>query len=142
MTKPITIENAELSITIDGTSYSFDNVTSITIADPRENTMVASPQGKGNGLTYRTGTSSAIAADFIVRDVPADLFEAVADLYNDQGEFDCLLFDNLSGDEYTFDSCIMRTNPSNRSIAEGEGSFDVPVAINCTPNNFKHKVGA
>jgi hypothetical protein len=49
------------------------------------------------------------------------------------------LFDKIVGDQYTFDECILRSNPSNVDVSEGEDTFNVLVNTNCSSPNFLHK---
>ena len=139
MGKRVTIENAELTITFDDLAYKFEWVNSVTINDARENTLVVSPQGTGNGIPYRNGVTTPVTADFVVREISTEMFGLLSKAFEDQERVDILLFDKLSGDQYTLDDAIIRSNPSNVDVAEGEDSMNVMVNTNCTPNQFKHK---
>lgn len=139
MPKRITIENAELSVTISGVAYTFPWVTSVSINDPRENVLSMSPQETGDGIVYRTGTTQPVVADFVLREVPAEVFDLLKDAFKDQSRVDWLLFDNKAGDQYTLDESIIRTNPSNVELSEGEETFNVNVNTSCAGNRFGHK---
>lgn len=139
MTKRITIENAELTATFDGVAYIFPWVTQISIQDPRENVLSTSPQGKGDGVVYRTGTTLPVVADFIVREVPEELFDKLTEAFSSQDRVDFLLFDKSGGDQYTLEAGVIRTNPSNVDVAEGEDTFNVMMNVSCAGNRFKHK---
>ncbi len=139
MPKRITIENAELSVTFGDVAYTFPWVTSVSINDPRENVLSMSPQETGDGIVYRTGTTLPVVADMVVREVPADVYELMKTAFKDQTRMDFLLFDNKGGDQYTLDEAIIRTNPSNLELAEGEDTFNVLVNTSCSANRFNHK---
>ena len=138
MGKRITIENAQLTLTMQGVAYGFPWVNSVVINDPRENILATSPQGHGNGIVYRQGTTAPINADFIVREVPAELFDVMVSAFEKQTRFDVLMYDKNIGDQYAMGDCIMRTNPSNVDVSEGEETFDVAMNTNCPASLFKH----
>ena len=81
MPKRITIENAELSIVFGQQAYSFCWVTSVVINDPRENVLANSPQGCGDGIVYRNGTTQPVATEMVVREVPGDLYGLMKDAF-------------------------------------------------------------
>lgn len=134
----VTIENASLSLLINNVGYEFSSVVNITITDPQENTMSGSPQGKGDGVIYRTGTTSPVTADYTVREVPKALFQVMIEAFKNQTRLQVLLYDQVTGDNYEFNSAVLRTNPSNGTFAEGEEQLNVPMNIACPPHKFLH----
>ena len=138
MPKRITIENAELSIVFGENAYSFDWVTSVVINDPRENVLANSPQGRGDGIVYRNGTTTPVATEMVVREVPGELYSLMKDAFENQDRVDIMLYDKVAGDQYTLDDSVIRTNPSNLNLSEGEDSFDVPLNVSTTTNRFTH----
>jgi hypothetical protein len=135
----ISIENALLAITIENTGYQFTNTQSITINDPRTNTLAISPQNIGDGITYRTGTTTPVTMDCLVREVPADLLGLLVEQFAEQERVDVLVVDQLTGESYELSKSIIRTNPVNVGIAEGDGSFNVTLAFDCPSARFKYK---
>ena len=139
MAKRITIENAELTMTIGGSAYAFPWVVSVNIADPRENVLATSPQSTGDGIVYRTGISTPVTSDMIVREVPTALFNLMKQAFELQQRVDILLFDKNVGDQYTLDESVIRTNPSNLTMGEGESTFDVTLNLSTATGRFGHK---
>ena len=133
-----TIENASLSLLVNNVGYEFTSVVNITITDPQENTMSGSPQGKGDGVIFRTGTTQPVTADFTVREVPKELYSVLIAAYKGQSRIQVLLFDQITGDNYEFNSSVIRNNPSNGTFAEGEEQLNVPMNIACPPHKFIH----
>lgn len=134
----VTIENANLSLRVNDVAYEFPNVSNITINDPSENTLSVSPQQNGAGVVYRTGTTSPVTAEFVVRELPQALFIQLIELFKLQGRCAVLLYDSLTGDNYEFTNAVLRTNPSNGTFAEGEEQLNVPFNIAAPQNFFKH----
>jgi hypothetical protein len=133
-----TIEKANLSLIVNGVGYEFKNLSNVTINDPSENTLSVSPQGQGAGVVYRTGTTSPVSADFVVREVQQALYNVLIESYKLQQRLTVLLYDQLTGDNYEFNESIQRTNPSNGTVAEGEEQLNVPFNIACPQNYFTH----
>lgn len=138
MANKITIENASLSVNFNGQAYEFAWLNSVTITDPRENTLSVSPQGKGDGVSFRTGMTTPVTSDFVVREVAYDLFQLLKTIFEDQSRADFLLYDQKNGDRYELNQSLIRNNPSNTSLAEGESTLDVPLNIGCAPHRFGH----
>ena len=137
MTK-MTIENATVTATVDGVRYVHDFVTSISINDPRENALSVAPQGEGDGVVFRTGTTSSITLDMIVRNMPIEMAGLYMELFGTQERVDFMIVNSATGERFDLNNSILRTNPSNVSITEGEGSLDVAINASCPPNGFSH----
>ena len=139
MPKRITIENAELTLTLAGKAYAFNWVNSVVINDPRENILSNSPQNNGKGIVYRQNLTTPVATEMVVREVPAELFDVLKEAFEDQNRVDFLLYDKVVGDQYTLDESVIRSNPSNLSLGESDSSFDVSLNISTSTSRFKHK---
>lgn len=138
----ITIENATVTTTFNGVEYLHDFVTNITMTDPRENNLTVSPQGSGLGITYRTGTTSAMTADMVVRGLPVELVALYERAFASQERVDVMIVDARTGERYDLNSAIVRTNPViPGSITEGETSLDQALNFAFPPKGFAY-VGA
>lgn len=138
MAKRTTIENAELTITLNDQSYVFPWVQSVAIADPRENTLSASPQGTGIGLAYQANTNQPVTGDMIVRDISTELFGLLIAAFENQERCDFMLFDKLAGDQHVLNNSVIRTNPSNVTVAEGEEALNIALNVSCAQNQYTH----
>lgn len=136
----IGIKTASVSVTsiATGIKYEHDFVTNITINDPRGNELTVSPQGKGQGIVYHSGTTSPIASDMVVRAMPNELLGFYVDAYNSEARFDVMIMDTRTGERYDLNNAILRTNPLNTTIAEGEDSLDQMLGFSCPPSGFAH----
>lgn len=135
-----TIEFAQVSVTgvESGVTYDHDFVTNITINDPRENAMAVSPQGGGKGIVYRNGTTSAVTADMVARGMPAELLAFYKEAFDKRLRLDVIVIDSQTGERYDLNESIMRTNPINTTIGEGEGSLDQGLNFATPPAHFRH----
>ena len=136
--KKITIENASLTASINDIDYDFGFITSITLTDPRENSMSVSPQGKGDGLVFRINTTAPCTNDFIIRSLSSELYTALTTAFEEQTRIDFLLYDTNGGDQYELGQSVIRMNPSNASITEGEEALNVLLNTSCPPLRWKH----
>ena len=134
----ISIENAVVTATADGVEYHHDFVTNITINDPRENVLTTSPQGGGNGLNYRTNISAPISLEMTVRNLPVELTDLYKIAFDKLTRLDFMILDGLTGERYSINRAILRTNPMNTQIAEGEASLDVMISASAPNAYFTH----
>lgn len=138
MSGKITLENASLTATYNDEAYTFPNVINITLTDPRENVLSASPQGNGDGIPYRTGLTLSCDNNFTIRDVPYPLLKILKKAFENQERIDFMLYDQKSNDGYELNASTIRNNISNLNVVEGESALDVPLNTQCVPKNFKH----
>lgn len=134
----ITIENATVTATVNGQRYVHGFVTNVAINDPRENALTISPQGGSIGIPFRTGTSSAITLDMVCRDWEVPLASLYKKAFGEQTRIDFMIVDTATGERYDFNDSIIRTNPLNGTISEGETSLDVSINASCPPSGFNH----
>jgi hypothetical protein len=145
----ITIENASVTLTTVASTlpdlfqgeetYTFPFVTNITIADPTENGMTVSPQGGSNGLSFRLNTTSPVAIEMIVRDLPTELLTVLRQAHGEnRNRVDFMILDTNTEERFDLNDCLITSNPSNTAVSEGEESLDVGVTAVCAPKNFSH----
>jgi hypothetical protein len=134
----LTIENATVTATLNGLRYVHNFVTSITIADPRENALTVSPQSGSNGIAYRTGTTSAVNGDMVARGLEVPLAEMYKKAFNEQDRIDFMIVDAATGERYDLNNALIRTSPINTTITEGESSLDVMINFSCPPADYDH----
>jgi hypothetical protein len=134
----LTIENATVTATLNGLRYVHSFVTNITIADPRENALTVSPQSGSNGIAYRTGTTSAVTGEMTARGLEVPLADMYKKAFNDQERIDFMIVDSATGERYDMNNALVRTNPLNTTITEGESSLDVAINFACPPADYNH----
>jgi hypothetical protein len=138
----LTIENATVTATFaDGVRYVHEYVTSITINNPSENALAVSPQGGGDGIPYKVNTTAPVVLDMIVRKVAAEFLSAYKTAHKDQARISFMVTDVDTGERYDFNNSIVRTDPTNRTITDGEGALDIPLNVNTAQRNFVHVPG-
>jgi hypothetical protein len=134
----ITIENATVTATVDCVRYVNVFVTNIEINDPRENSLTVSPQGGGQGIAYRTNTTSAVETGLTVRDLAIALTDLYKGAFADQTRVDFMIVNTASGERYDLNNSIVRSNPTNSTISEGDTALDVAINISTPPASFQH----
>jgi hypothetical protein len=138
----LTIENATVTATFaNGIRYVHDYVTSITINNPAENALAISPQGGGDGIPYRVNTTAPVVLDMVVRKVAAEFLNAYKEAHKNQDRISFMVTDVDTGERYDFNKSIIRTDPTNRTITDGEGALDIPLNVNTSTRNFQHIAG-
>lgn len=135
----ITIENATVTVTFNGVNYHHEYVTQITIADPRVNELAVSPQGHGKGIAYRSGTTSAITADMVVRGMQPELLSLYEKAFKTQSRFDLMIVDASTNERYDLNDSLLRNNPVIQTIGTDETALDQPLRLSTPPNGFSYQ---
>lgn len=138
----MSIENATVTVTDENNvRYVHDFVTNITITDPRENVLSSSPQGGGKGIAYRTGNTSQVTTDMIVRGLPVGLVNLYKKAFKNKSRLDVMIVDARTNERYDLNDSIVRSNPTNATITEGEATLDQSINFGTSPSGFDHDSG-
>jgi hypothetical protein len=140
MSTPITLETAVVTATLvsSGLRYVHSFVTNIAINDPKENALSASPQGYGDGVAYGTNLTAPVTLAMTVRDMPRDLYDMYKKAHKQKDRITFMVTNIKATERYDFNKSIVKSNPSNRTIDDGETALDVMLNIDCVQGNFNH----
>lgn len=134
----IAIVNAAVTVSDqDGNPYVHDYVTNITINNPRENGLALSPQS-GKGIRFDVNITQPVACDLVVRGMPVELQAFYTQVFQAGERVDISIVDSKTGEHYYLNECLLRTDPRNVAIAEGEASLDQPLSFIAPQNAFSH----
>lgn len=141
----ISIQSASVVVTdvTSGVSYSHDFVTNITINNPRARELTVSPQGFGKGIQFATGLTSPIATDMVVRGMPNELAAFYINAYTGSNtdrdrRFDVMILDTVTGERYDLNNSIIRNDPRNMTVQEGEAGLDQALGFSTPPTGFAY----
>lgn len=137
----IQVGNAKVTFTIGGTSYDHNHTINVNINNPRQNNLDASPQDYGDGYNFQTGIDQPVTATLTLRHLSKNLRNTLKSAYKNGTRIDFLIYDSVTGDQYTMDQCIVQSDPRNKAIGEGAEVFNVDVSLQCTYNNFDDSDG-
>lgn len=134
----ISIVNAAVQVTdANGDQYSHDYVTNITIANPRENGLALSPQS-GRGIRFDVNITQPVALDMIVRGMDPDLLALYTQAFQNGERLDVSVIDSKTGEHYYINEALVKTDPRNATITEGETSLDQPLSFIAPQNAFSY----
>lgn len=132
----IQIGNAKVTMSVGGVDYNHEHTINVTINNPRQNNLDSSPQDAGDGYNYQTGIDQPVTATLTLRHLARALKNMLKSAYKNGTRIDFLIYDSVTGDQYTMDECIVQSDPRNTAIGEGAEVFNVDVSLQCTYNNF------
>ena len=137
----IRIQHAEVTVTVRGTDYVFNQAISVTVNDPRSVTLLTSPQGNGDGISLATNLTQPIAVDSVLRDVEQDLEQLLDQVWGSLGDerVKLLVIDTSNGKTLSVKQAVITGNPSNRTMDESETSRDYPLNLACSSANFRNE---
>lgn len=134
----ISIKNAAVTITDqDGNQYHHDYVTNIAINNPRENALAISPQS-GKGIKFENNITQPVAIDLIVRGMPADMVTFYTTVFESGERIDIAIVDASTGEHYYQNDAVIKSDPRNATISEGEASLDQPLAFIGPQASYSH----
>ncbi len=134
----IRLPHAECTIEINDTPYTFKQFISFTFTDPRQTTVLASPQGTGAGLTVKSGLTQASTVQTIVRDVPAALQLKMIEAFENDERVRFNIVDLQTQKVFSMSDAVFNTNPAQGTINEGEETYNIPVNLHCAPNRVRN----
>lgn len=133
----ITLPNAEVSIEINDTNYTFKQAISVETNDPRVVRLLASPQNNSDGLVQTDNLEQAATFAFVVREVPRDLHMVIKKAWEKKMRIKANVIDLSNGRTLSARKAIISTNPINRSINGSANDQDVRLNLQVTPNNLR-----
>lgn len=134
----ISIVNAAVSVTdANGDQYSHDYVTNITIANPRENGLALSPQS-GRGIRFDVNITQPVTVDMVVRGMDPALLALYTQVFQDGERLDLSVVDAKTGEHYYINEALVKTDPRNATITDGESSLDQPLSFIAPQNAFNY----
>lgn len=132
----ITIQNAEATISIDGTDYTFVQNISLQTNNPQVNKLLASPQNNSDGLVMRTQLTSAVTLNAVHREIPRDIQQLLRANFNSASRIGYSVLDPTNGKMVSANKAIITSDPENRTIDENDTVFNLALNMEVTPNNF------
>lgn len=134
----ISIVNAAITVTdANGVQYAHDYVTNITIANPRENGLALSPQS-GRGIRFDVNITQPVAVDLVVRGMAPELLALYTQAFSEGERLDIAIVDSKTGEHYYVNEALVKTDPRNATISDGEESLDQPLSFIAPQNAFNY----
>lgn len=134
----VKIATARASIDVDGTNYRFPHSVSWTVTDPKENGLICSPQDETDGIATESNLSSPCVADGVLREVPINVLLLLEKCFKEKKRIRFTLFDSESSRQVVQEKSLIRQNPMNMAVAEGDENFNVNIGFICARKNQQH----
>lgn len=135
----IRIAKAVTSLEINGTDYEFLNVTNITYNNPVTTNILSSPQGKTDGLDYKTNLTQASTANVTLREVPAEIQQLIKKSFDNNERVKLTCIDAQNGKTLECKKAVIATDPDNTTVGETETDFDITLSLQFAWNNGSYK---
>lgn len=137
--KNIRINHLVGSVKIGGVTYEFENIVNVTYTNPVTNNVLSSPQGRTDGIGYRTNLTQQSTITATLREVDEDLQELLKSTFDngDRISFDGI--DSQNGKQLFSRKAVISTDPDNGTIGETETDFDVTLTLAFAWNNGGYK---
>lgn len=118
--KGTTISDLRVAVVVKGEEYMFLNAAMVDVNDPRVLSLIASRQGLTDGLIQEDGVSSEVTISLELYEVPADVIRVLKKAWDEKERIDLKMWGRVSREAMTAVRGIIKTNPYNGTIQEGE----------------------
>lgn len=135
-----TIENSDLVIIYNESSYTIDSKQSATFTKARNTNISMSSNGRGLGQVYETNTNAPDTVEAVIRDIEESFMTLLNNIYLSKDRLDLIWSKNDGLESWVCNDAIISVSPINRSIAEGEGAFDITLSLQVP--NIQHEIKA
>lgn len=118
--KGTTISDLRVAVVVKDEEYMFLNAAMLDVNDPRVLSLMASRQGLTDGLIQEDGVSSEVAISLELYEVPSDVIKVLKKAWDTKERIDLKMWGRVSREAMTAVRGIIKTNPYNGTIQEGE----------------------
>ncbi len=134
------IYNSDFGIKLNGTSYQFTHVNSLTIEDP-EMTKLTRGANAGNktGIVYKEGVKDPKKVAVVIIDMPAELKLVLDAAYKDKTRMDVFAIDRDDGSSKMAKSAILSQQPQQLVLDDSPDSMNVSLAFESYDLSEVHK---
>lgn len=133
--KDIRINHASGAININGVSYDFDNMVNISYSNPVTTSVLSSPQGRTNGIRFKSNLTQQSTITVTLREVDEDLQKTLKAAFDKETDVNFDAIDNQNGKQLYGKHAAIATDPDNGTIGETETDFDVTLTLAFAWNN-------
>lgn len=133
--KEIRINHAAGAVNIGGVSYDFDNMVNIAYTNPVTTTIISSPQGRTNGIRYKSNLTQQSTITVTLREVDEDLQKTLKQAFDNELDVSFDAIDTQNGKQLWCKHAAIATDPDNGTIGETETDFDVTLMLGFAWNN-------
>ena len=118
--KGTTISDLRVAVVVKDEEYMFLNAAMLDVNDPRVLSLMASRQGLTDGLIQEDGVSSEVAISLELYEVSSDVIKVLKKAWDEKERIDLKMWGRVSREAMTAVRGIIKTNPYNGTIQEGE----------------------
>lgn len=136
----LNITSCDVGFSINGTNYTFENVDSVTIEDPRKGHLIRGVNSTSKrGLAYKEGTGSPYVVTAKLRSVGVAIEQLLAAQFENSERIDFWVIDRKTGSNKFFKNAALQNAPKQLNITEGEDSLDIEVAVESFDYNADYR---
>lgn len=118
--------DCDVGIKVDGTSYEFDHVISVTIVDPERNVLTRGNNAKNtDGLVYKEGLSEPKTWTMPILQISPELKDLFETCFKDQKRLEVFAISRKDGSSKMAKKAILANNPQQLTLDESAESMQV-----------------
>lgn len=134
------IYNCDFGIKVDGVSYDFEHVASLTIEDPERNRLTRGSNAKNKiGLSYKDGLKDPKKWTIPILQMSAALKQVLDDCYDEVKRIDAYCIDRTDGSKKMSSNCVLSNRAQQLSITDSAESMEVSLEFETFDSIETHK---
>lgn len=138
--QPFKAYNCDFGVKIDGVSYDFEHVNSLTIESTVRNRLTRGANAKNTiGIAYKDGLKDPDRWTIPIIDLTPELFAALKTAYKEQKRLDVYCIDRTNGSSKMGKNAILSNDPMQLTIDESAESMEVSLEFETFDSSEVHK---
>lgn len=134
------IYNCDFGIKVDGQTYNFEHVQSVTIDDPERNRLTRGSNASNKiGLVYKDGLKDPKRWTVPILAMPAALKQVLDNCYKNQTRCDVFCIDRTDGSAKMAKNAILSNAPQQLTIEDTAESMQVSLEFETFDSSEDHK---
>lgn len=134
------IYNCDFGIVVNGTSYLFEHVASLTVDDPERNELTRGNNASNEtGVAYRSGLSEPKTWTIPILNMSAALKTLLDSCFKNQTRLDVFAVDRSEGSKKSADNAILANRPQQLTIDDSAESMQVSLEFKTFSSTEVHK---
>lgn len=132
--------DCDVGIKVDGVSYDFEHVASVTVEDPERNRLTRGNNAKNkSGLAYKDGLSEPKRFTIPIMDMSAELKELFDECFDNQTRVDVYCISRKDGSSKMGKNALLSNKPQQLTLDDTAESMQVSLEFETFDSSEVHK---
>ncbi|MCQ2565074.1 MAG: hypothetical protein MJ152_04390 [Clostridia bacterium] len=123
--------DCDVVLSLGNQDYTFEDIDTITVEDPRTKTLVRGLNGKNKvGFVASQNGDQPVALTMTLRGIDQATAKILKDTFENESRFTFSIINSSNGDSCIAQNCILGAKPIQRTISDDAETYAVDIIIN------------